>query len=110
MPKKHIQEQPNITRGRPLGSKNRFPQLLRQLVLNAATMSGFPTEKWIIEEDVDSEGNVIWVEVTDPGASIHNRYADHRGATTWNWDSGYLANLETPGRKSGIECFDRQSI
>ena len=66
MPKKHIQEQPNINRGRPVGSRNKFPQLLRSLVLNAAQMSGFPTKKWIIEEALDDEGRVIWVEDTDP--------------------------------------------
>ena len=66
MPKKHIQEQPNINRGRPVGSRNKFPQLLRMLVLNAAQMSGFPTTKWIIEEALDSEGRVKWVEDTDP--------------------------------------------
>jgi hypothetical protein len=65
---KNIAEIPDAInrKGRPVGSKNRFPQLLRQLVLNAATMSGYPTKKWIIEEDLDSEGRVIWVQDTHP--------------------------------------------
>ena len=45
---------------------NKTPQLLRSLVLTAATMSGKPTQKWIIEEALDSEGRVQWVEDTDP--------------------------------------------
>jgi hypothetical protein len=68
MPRKPIHEIPDAInrRGRPVGSTNKFPMLLRQLVLNAADMSGFPKEKWIIEPALDDEGNTIWVEATDP--------------------------------------------
>ena len=65
MPKKHIQEQPNINRGRPLGSRNKFPQILRLLVLNAATTRGYPEEKWITEPALDDEGRQRWVQDTD---------------------------------------------
>ena len=63
MPRKDISEQNGPGRGRPVGSRNKFPQLLRLLVLNAAAMSGFPEEKWITEPALDDEGNQIWVEV-----------------------------------------------
>jgi hypothetical protein len=65
MPRKDISEQNGPGRGRPVGSRNKFPQILRLLVLNAATTRGYPKEKWIIEPELDSEGNQIWVEVTD---------------------------------------------
>jgi hypothetical protein len=66
MLRKDISEQNGPGRGRPVGSRNKMPQLLRSLVLTAAAMSGMPTKKWIIEEALDSEGRVQWVEDTDP--------------------------------------------
>jgi len=67
MTKGRLREHPeDINRmGRPVGSRNKFPQILRHLVLNAADEAGFPTEKWIIEPALDDEGNTIWVEATD---------------------------------------------
>jgi hypothetical protein len=66
MPRKDISERNGPGRGRPVGSTNKFPQILRHLVLNAADKSGYPTEKWITEPALDDEGNTIWVEATDP--------------------------------------------
>jgi hypothetical protein len=68
MVKPRLREHPEDInrRGRPPGSRNKMPQLLRSLVLTAATMSGKPTQKWIIQEALDSEGRVQWVEDTDP--------------------------------------------
>jgi len=68
MVKPRLREHPEDInrRGRPPGSRNKMSQLLRSLVLTAATMSGMPTKKWIIEEALDSEGRVQWVEDTDP--------------------------------------------
>jgi hypothetical protein len=65
MPRKDISEQNGPGRGRPVGSRNRFPQILRHLVLSVADESGYPTEKWITEPAVDHEGRQIWVQDTD---------------------------------------------
>ena len=67
MVKPRLREHPGDInrRGRPVGSRNKMLQLLRTLVLTAATMSGMPTKKWITEEALD-DGNVQWVEATDP--------------------------------------------
>ena len=65
MPRKDISEQNGPGRGRPVGSRNKFPQMLRLLVLNAAAMSGFPEERWVTDPALDDEGQPIWVEVTN---------------------------------------------
>jgi hypothetical protein len=103
MPKKHIQEQPNINRGRPVGSRNKFPQLLRSLVLTAAQMSGRPTQKCIIEEALDSEGNLQWVEATDPktneplkdkkGNQLYRKKMIRRQVLEWTGAQGALGYL-----------------
>ena len=100
MPKKPLNE---ITGpGRPLGSRNRLPQL-RQLVLTAAETSGYPTKKWIIEEDLDSEGNVQWVKATDPrtkeplqdkkGNQIYRKKMTGKQVLEWTGARGALGYL-----------------
>jgi hypothetical protein len=82
MVKARLREHPeDINRGgRPVGSRNKFPQLLRLLVLNAAQMSGFPTEKWITEPAVDDEGQPIWVEVKDKrGKTVLETKGENKG-------------------------------
>jgi len=88
---------------RPPGSRKKFPQLLRQLVLTAATMSGRPTKKWIVEEALDSEGNVQWVEATDPktkeplkdkkGNQIYRKKMIRKQVLEWTGAQGALGYL-----------------
>jgi len=88
---------------RPPGSRKKFPQLLRQLVLTAATMSGRPTKTWVVEEALDSEGNVQWVEATDPktkeplkdkkGNQIYRKKMIRKELLEWTGAEGALGYL-----------------
>jgi hypothetical protein len=91
--------------GRPPGSRNKFPQLLRQLVLTAAEMSGYPTETWITEEALDEEGRQRWVQDTDEQTGellfednnkkkpLYRKKMIRRRVLTWTGAQGSLGYL-----------------